>query len=67
MDTVHNGYRQNYHYIQFITISIYSDKLDIVIVFAALGVPPSKSHTYFIGYSDIIIGYSYNSCTDLKS
>ena len=32
--------------------------------FAALGVSPSKSHTNFIGYSDIIIGYSDSSCTN---
>ena len=38
--------------------NVYSDN------FAALGVPPSKSHRNFIGYSDIIIGYSDNSCTE---
>ena len=46
--TIHNGYSDNG----------YSDN------FAALGASPNKSHTNFIGYSDIIIGYSDNSCTD---
>ena len=32
--------------------------------FSDLGVFPGKSHTNFIGYGNIIIGYSDNLCTD---
>ena len=48
----------NYHHQQYTVHNGYSDN------FAALGVSPSKSHTNFIGYSDIIIGYSDNSYTN---
>ena len=35
-----------------------------IVIILPLYVSPSKSHKNFIGYSDIIIAYSDNSCTD---